>query len=218
VAAFHDRCLESLREIGIEARISPQPNELADATPFARDFVHRAYDPGYAERFSRILLQCDRLMKVFRSRFVGKASPVHFFWGSFDLAVTRFSGRRAPEHAGGFAHLPDLVTREAYSHEESSCGFWPGNELFSEAAFYSYAYPMPRGYETARVPAGAYFEPRLREFVLPLEAVRESRDPDALVLGFFEAAYEAAANLGGWDRAALEDSPYLRELQRRAAA
>ena len=216
VATFFGSCLSCLDELEVEAAIHEKPNELADAIPFSQDHTHNTYDPDFANRFWKVLLQCDRLMKDFRSRFSGKASPVHFFWGGLDLATTRFSGRNAPEHPGGIPNLPDLVTREAYSDEVSSCGFWPGNELYPTAAFYSYAYPEPEGYKRATVPDGASYEEKLREFVLPYRAVKAAGSPDRLVLDFFLSAYEAAANLGKWDRAALEGSRYLKILQGRA--
>lgn len=215
VSDFYGRFLFALRELGTSARIWDRPNEVADATPFSQDHVHRAYDRDAANRFFRAAVQADRVLKEFRARFIGKCSPVHFFWGSFDLAVTRFSGRRAPEHPGGVPALPNAVAREAYSHEVSSLGFWPGNEMAPFPAFYSYAYPAPPGFESARAgSAAAYFDPKLREFLLPYDAVRASRDPDAEILRFAEATYAAAADLGGWNRAELEESPYLRELQR----
>jgi hypothetical protein len=181
------------------------PNEVPDAIPFDRDESHSAYDPDYANRFWRILVQADRVFKQFRARYAGKCSPVHFFWGAPDLAVTRFSGRRAPEHPGGVPNLPDSVVREAYSHEVSSCGFWPGGGAVPYPAFYSYAYPEPEGYSTAPVrPAGAFYSSELREFILPYDVVRQSQSPDEALLEFLQATYEAAADLGGWDRASLE--------------
>jgi hypothetical protein len=217
VAAFYRRCLDALARAGVQVRISGRPNELADALPFAEDRIHGVYVPEDAHRFWRALLQADRVLKGFRARYPGKTSPVHFFWGAMDLAVTRFSGRRAPEHPGGIPHLPDLVTREAYSHEVSSCGFWPGDERLPEAAFYAYAYPKPEGYERAAVPGGAYFHAGLREFILPYATVRSSPDPDRLLLEFFQGTYDAAARLGGWDSEALKPSPYLEQLRKRAA-
>ena len=169
------------------------------------DREHAAYDADKAHRFWRALVQIDRVFKVFRAGFVGKCSPVHFFWGSFDLAVTRFSGRPAPPHPGGVPNMPDWVAREAYSHEVSSAGFWPGNATFPEAVFYSYAYPEPKGFRDATArPAAARFEGTLGEFVLPYAAVRGSADPDGALLAFMQSTYEAAAEHGGWDRAALE--------------
>jgi hypothetical protein len=213
VAAFFHSCLSGLDELDVNTVINDRPNELPDATPFGEDHAHSSYDRDYANRFWKVLLECDRLMKEFRSRFSGKASPVHFFWGSFDLAVTRFSGRSAPEHPGGVPHLPDLVTRDAYSDEEASCGFWPGNDAYPTAAFYSYAYPEPDGYKRAAVPRDAFYDEKLREFILPYRGVRTADSPDRLVLDFFQRTYEAAADLGKWDRSALEGSRYLKLLQ-----
>jgi hypothetical protein len=213
VSVFYGKCLAAMKELEIEAKFHGAPNELPEAIPFAQDEVHRIYDAEFSNRFWRVLLPCDRIMKEFRSRFSGKASPVHLFWGSFDLAATRFSGRRAPEHPGGVPHLPNLVAREAYSDEVSSCGFWPGNEQFPMAAFYSYAYPKPDGFEAAQVPDGAYFDTKLREFILPYEVVRASATPNDLITEFFQATYEAAADLGHWDRGSLEGSEYLIQLR-----
>ncbi len=180
------------------------PNELADPIPFPQDRTHAAYDADSAHRFWLALVRADRLFKLFRSAFLGKASPTHFFWGSFDLAVTRFSGRRAPLHPGGVPHLPDAVVREAYSHEVSSAGFWPGNDAFPQAAFYSYAYPEPPGFRASPVTKGARFDETLGEFILPYDTVRASADPDALVLDFLATTYAAAADNAKWDRAGLE--------------
>ena len=204
VADFHRRVIDLLDDMGIAVRIGGTPNEIANPVPFARDRMHAAYDRQAAHAFWRVLVQADRLFKLFRSGFIGKASPVHFFWGSFDLAVTRFSGRRAPPHPGGVPGLPDSVVREAYSHEVSSAGFWPGNDAFPEAAFYSYAYPEPEGFRNTRLPPGARFEQSLGEFILPYDAVRTAADPDALLLDFLSSTYTAAAQAGRWDRAALE--------------
>ncbi|MEO7163506.1 MAG: DUF5996 family protein, partial [Bdellovibrionia bacterium] len=169
-----------------------------------------------ANRYWQVLLQADRVMKLFRSNFVGKVSPVHLFWGSNDLAVTRFSGRPAPEHPGGMPHLPDLIVKEAYSHEVSSCGFWPGSASVRFAAFYSYAYPNPPGFESASVrPNEAFYHSQLREFILPYDAVRKSKAPDDMLLDFFQSTYLAAATLGNWDRRSLEVSPFLEILQKR---
>lgn len=205
VAAFYDEVMTKLAGLGIAIHIWPQPVEVPDAIPFDQDTVHAAYDAGSAHQFWRALLQADRVLKKFRTRFIGKASPVHFFWGSFDLAATRFSGRPAPPHPGGVPNLADWAVREAYSHECSSCGFWPGNGGFGQAAFYSYAYPEPAGFGGADPgdPAG-YYSHELREFILPYDAVRASAEPDAMLLRFLQATYEAAANLGGWDRLVLE--------------
>jgi Family of unknown function (DUF5996) len=179
--------------------------EIADCVPFDQDFTHAAYDRDYANRFWRLLLATHNVLARFRSGFRGKVSPVHFFWGSFDLAVTRFSGRKAPPHPGGVPHLPDAVAREAYSHEVSSAGFWPGGGLVTDPAFYSYAYPAPEGFASAPVrPAGAFFSKELGEFILPYEAVRTAPDPEGMLMEFLQSTYEAAANLGRWDRDALE--------------
>jgi hypothetical protein len=205
VAQFYRDMLDALSSLGVPAEINETPNELPDPVPFSRDTRPCVYDRDAAHRFWLALVQCDRVFKLFRTRFLGKCSPVHFFWGSFDLAVTRFSGRPAPLHPGGVPHLPDAVVREAYSHEVSSAGFWPGGGEIEHAAFYSYAYPAPRGFAEARVaPDRAYFNPSLGEFLLPYELVRTASDPDAVLLSFLQSTYEAAADLGRWDRAALE--------------
>jgi hypothetical protein len=204
VADFYHRVIGALNDIGVAVAIHEMPNELPNPIPFSQDLTHAAYDPAAAHRFWRALIQADRVFKLFRTGFLGKASPVHFFWGSFDLAVTRFSGRPAPLHPGGVPGLPDAVTREAYSHEVSSAGFWPGNDAFPQAAFYSYAYPEPAGFRDRPVTPGAHFERALGEFILPYEAVRNAADPDALLLDFLTTTYAAAAETGGWDRAALE--------------
>jgi hypothetical protein len=209
VADFYADYRGALRALGVEAEIWPVPVELpGDALPFADDRVHASYDPAAAERFWRVLLQADRIFKLFRSGFIGKASPVHFFWGSFDLAVTRFSGRPAPPHPGGAPHVADWVMREAYSHEVSSAGFWPGSAQAPAAAFYSYAYPAPAGYAAAPVaPAGASYEAAMGEFILPYETLRSAADPERALMAFLQSTYEAAANLASWDRAALERPP-----------
>ena len=205
VADLYRELLATLRELGLEVKIHPTPNELTDALPLDADREHASYDADYANRFWRVLVQSDRIFTAFRARFIGKCSPVHFFWGSFDLAVTRFSGRRAPEHPGGVPHLPDDVTREAYSHEVSSCGFWPGGGPVPFPAYYSYAYPTPDGFGAAPVlPGAAFFSRDLGEFVLPYDEVRRAPAPDAMLLEFLQSTYEAAAELGHWDRAALE--------------
>lgn len=206
VAEFYRLFLGELARLELPMRIYAKPNEVTDPIPFEEDTVHRAYDAESVQRFWRILVQADRLLKQFRSRFMGKCSPVHFFWGAQDLAVTRFSGRRAPEHPGGVPNLPDRVTREAYSHEVSSAGFWPGSDgPVDYPAFYSYAYPEPPGFgEAPAGPSEAFYSKELKEFILPYEAVRTSSSPDETVLGFLQATYEAAARLGGWDRPALE--------------
>jgi hypothetical protein len=208
VADFHALVLSALDELGIPAQISDMPCEIPGAIPFRRDRVHGAYEAEYARRFWRVLVQVDRVFKQFRTGFIGKASPVHFFWGSFDMAVTRFSGRRAPPHPGGVPGVSDAVMRDAYSHEVSSAGFWPGGGGIDHAAFYSYAYPEPEGFRTAAVrPAAAAFNTALGEFVLPYDAVRTASDPDAALLAFLQSTYEAAATAGKWDRAALECEP-----------
>jgi hypothetical protein len=208
VAQFYRRYLDTLRELGIPEEIRhPRPNEVAKPVRFDADTTHAAYDAAATERFRAVLTQADRLLKEFRGRFIGKCSPSHFFWGSFDLACTRFNGRTAPPHPGGIPNLPDWATREAYSHECISAGFWPGNGggPVREPAFYAYAYPEPVGCPEAKIrPAEASYHPVLREWILPYEAVRRSSSPDALVLDFFESTYETAAGLGGWDRKALE--------------
>lgn len=205
VADFHRELMACLRELGIGVEIWTMPQEVQAPIPFERDEVHAAYAPEPAHRHWRILLQADRLLNEFRSDFLGKSSPVHFFWGSFDLAMTRFSGRRAPRHPGGIPGMADRVVHEAYSHEVASFGFWPGEGPLGEPAFYAYAYPEPEGFADAAVqPDMAYYHPELREFVLPYEAVRTVADPDGALLAFFRSAYEAAADLGGWDRASLE--------------
>jgi len=205
VADFYAETMAALAALGIDIRIDTMPNEIADAIPFDRDRVHAAYDADSVHRFWRVLVQADRVFKLFRTGFLGKASPVHFFWGSFDLAVTRFSGRRAPLHPGGIPNLPDAVTREAYSHEVSSAGFWPGGGAIDYPAFYSYAYPAPASFAAARVrPEAAFFNAQLGEFLLPYDAVRTAPAPDRALLDFLQSTYEAAAIGGGWDRAALE--------------
>jgi hypothetical protein len=205
VAAFYRRLMDTLHALGIDVRIHGRPNEVPDPIPFDRDELHRAYDPEYANRFWRCLVQSDRVLTRFRSRFIGKCSPVHFFWGAMDLAVTRFSGRTAPQHPGGIPYLPDRVTREAYSHEVSSAGFWAGSGAVPYPAYYSYAYPEPPGFAEARVdPSQAFYSPDLHEFILPYEAVREAADPDELLMMFLESTYAAAADRASWDRGALE--------------
>ena len=205
VAGFHRDLMSLLRDLELDVKIHGRPNELPDAIPFAEDGQHATYDPDAGQRFWRALVQVNRVLTAFRARFQGKCSPVHLFWGALDLAVTRFSGRPAPQHPGGVPHLPDWVVRDAYSHEVSSAGFWPGGPGVPHAAFYSYAYPEPEGYRDAKVrPAAAYYHPDLREFILPYDEVRTAREPDAMLLEFLQSTYEAAANLGRWDRAALE--------------
>ena len=203
VAAFHREVMAALERLGVRPRIWTVPCEVENPIPFEQDEVHASYDPEAAQRFWRVLVQADRVLKIFRGRFIGKASPVHFFWGSFDLAVTRFSGRRAPPHPGSEI-LPASVSREAYSHEVSSCGFWPGAPGV-EAIFYAYAYPEPQGFADAPIrPRGARWEESLGEFVLPYETMRTAHSPDFALLNFLQSTYEAAADLGRWPRAELE--------------
>ena len=205
VSAFYARLFEAMAQLDLHVTIDRLPNEIEDPIRFDQDDVHQAYDADYANRFWRALVQADRVFKEFRVRFIGKCSPVHFFWGAPDLAVTRFSGRRAPVHPGGIPNLPDWVTRDAYSHEVSSCGFWPGGGSISYAAFYSYAYPEPAGFPKASVtPATAFYSEELHEFILPYDNVRMSSSPDQTLLDFLQTTYEGAANLGHWDRSALE--------------
>jgi hypothetical protein len=205
VAEFYADVRHALAELGIAVTINGKPNEIPDAIPFAEDRVHASYDRDYANRFWRVLAATNEVFTQFRTAFLGKASPVHFFWGSFDLAVTRFSGRTAPRHPGGVPNLPDDVAQEAYSHEVSSAGFWPGGGSIDYPAYYSYAYPAPEGFASAAVkPAQAFFSKELGEFVLPYDAVRTASDPRATLLAFLQSTYDAAADLGHWDRAALE--------------
>ena len=204
VAAFYAEVMKALDALDFHVRIYPMPSEIPDAVPLDRDTVHASYDRAAAERFWRVLQQADRLCKEFRCEFVGKASPVHFFWGSFDLAFTRFSGRTAPPHPGGIPNMPDWVTREAYSHEVHSVGFWPGGYGL-DAQFYAYMYPTPDGFADAKVqPQTASWNAQLREFVLPYEAVRTAANPDDAVLQFFRSTYEAGAALANWNRSGLE--------------
>ncbi|HEY1980993.1 MAG TPA: DUF5996 family protein, partial [Xanthobacteraceae bacterium] len=205
VADFYSAFMEKLHRLGIDVRIWTMPGEIANAIPFNQDRTHAQYDPVYVQKFWRVLLQANRVMNEFRARFVGKASPVHFFWGSFDLAVTRFSGRTAPAPKSVTLNVAGWVMAEAYSHEVSSCGFWPGNGGYGRAAFYVYAYPEPTGYsETVLDTAGAFYDKNLAQFILPYDAVRQAPDPEALLLGFLQETYGAAADLAEWDRKALE--------------
>jgi len=211
VADFYKAVMAALDELNLTVKIDILPNEIPNPIPFDRDEQHRSYDPEYANRFWRVLVQTDRVFKEFRSRFCGKCSPVHFFWGAADLAVTRFSGRAAPKHPGGIPHLPDAITREAYSQEVSSLGFWPGADAMPQAIFYSYAYPEPKGFSEAKVkPDAASYNAQFREFVLPYDAVRAAKSPDDAILDFAQSTYDAASQLGNWDRAALEEKkPFL---------
>jgi hypothetical protein len=207
VASFYAAVMAALAVSGIHVVIDEMPNELPEPIRFSQDHQHAAYDPDAVRRFFQILVNADRVFRQFRTGFLGKASPVHFFWGSFDLAVTRFSGRRAPRHPGGVPHLPDDVACEAYSHEVSSAGFWPGSGAIDYPAFYSYAYPVPDGFSTAAVrPSAAFFSEALGEFVLPYDAVRTAAEPDQALLDFLQSTYDAAANAAKWDRDALECS------------
>jgi len=204
VAEFYRATMEAVRSLGLELAVWTTPVEVEDRTPFERDEHHRAYDPDSANRCWRILMQTSRVLTEFRSRFVGKVSPVHFFWGAFDLAVTRFSGRPAPQHPGA-PNLARFVAREAYSHEVSSCGFWPGGGPVDRPMFYAYAYPEPEGFNRARVePPEAFYSAEMKEFLLPYDAVRTAKAPDRVLAAFLQSTYEAAANLGQWDRASLE--------------
>ena len=208
VASFYAAVMAALREFGIAVTIDEMPNELPDPVRFSQDTAHASYDPDAVRRFLQILVNCDRVFKQFRTGFLGKASLVHFFWGSFDLAVTRFSGRRAPRHPGGVPNLPDAVAHEAYSHEVSSAGFWPGGGAIDYPAFYSYAYPEPAGFRTTKVkPDTAFFSEALGEFILPYDAVRTAVDPDKALLDFLQGTYEAAAISAKWDRDALDCAP-----------
>jgi hypothetical protein len=207
VAAFYGEMGIALSELGLSLMINPMPCEIPGAIPFPEDDVHKSYDPEYARRFFRVLTSTHEVMSHFRTGLLGKASPVHFFWGSFDLAVTRFSGRAAPRHPGGVPHLPDSVAREAYSHEVTSAGFWPGGggAPVDDAAFYSYAYPAPEGFAATKVrPADAFWSKELGEFLLPYATMRRAVDPDAALMDFLQSTYDAAADLAKWDRAALE--------------
>jgi hypothetical protein len=205
VAEFYAEVFRELAGLGLEIRINEMPSELVSPLPFSQDRLHAAYERDYAHRFWRILLQASRVFELFRTSFLGKSSPVHFFWGSFDLAVTRFSGRQAPLHPGGIPSLPDAVVREAYSHEVSSAGFWPGSGAITYPAFYSYAYPAPPGFSSTPVrPEAAFYSADLQEFILPYEAVRTAKAPEAVLLEFLQSTYEAAANAGKWQRDSLE--------------
>jgi hypothetical protein len=205
VADFYAAFMAALRRLGIDVHIWTMPSEIENAIPFEKDRTHAQYDPVHVQKFWQAALQADRVMTEFRARFLGKASPVHFFWGSFDLAVTRFSGRTAPPPQSVTPNVASRVMAEAYSHEVSSCGFWPGNGGYGRAAFYVYAYPEPEGYGDARLKtAGGFYDKNVGQFILPYDAVREAGDPDALLLGFLQETYAAAADLAKWDRKALE--------------
>ena len=204
VAEFYKEIMTTLGSLGMPVTIWTTPVEVQDRTPFEEDQKHAAYDAEYAQRVWRILVQSDRVLTKFRSRFIGKVSPIHFFWGAFDMAVTRFSGRPAPKHPG----VPNcglFVMQEAYSHEVSSCGFWPGGGLVDEPAFYAYAYPEPQGFKDYPIqPPKAFYHSGISEFLLPYNVVRTSNSPDEILLSFLQSTYEAAANCANWDRRALE--------------
>jgi hypothetical protein len=207
-ADFYAGFMQSLHRLDIDVRIWTMPCEIEGAAPFEQDRTHAQYDRAYVERYWQALVQANRVLTEFRARFIGKASPVHLFWGGLDLAVTRFSGRTAPPLKGGTPNVAQWVMNEAYSHEVSSCGFWPGNGGYGRAAFYVYAYPEPAGYgDTKLKTAEAAYDRNLGQFLLPYDAVRQARDPDALLLGFLQETYEAAAELAKWDRQALERQP-----------
>jgi hypothetical protein len=208
VAAFYRKLMAELERLGLPVKINPRCNEVPDAERLDEDTLHHAYDAEYAHRYWRILRQSDRVFKIFRARFTGKCSPVHYFWGAPDLAVTRFSGRPAPRHPGGVPNLPDWVAREAYSREVSSCGFWAGGAPVAYPVFYSYAYPEPAGFTAAPVkPEGASYSAELREFLLPYDIVRRAESPDETLLEFLQSTYDAAADLARWNRALLERGP-----------
>jgi hypothetical protein len=208
VADFYARFMQALRRLDIDVPIWTVPSEIESAIPFEQDRTHAQYDRAYVERFRQALVQANRVFTEFRARFIGKASPVHLFWGGLDLAVTRFSGRTAPPPQGKTPNVAKWVMDEAYSHEVSSCGFWPGNGGYGRAAFYVYAYPEPAGYgDTKLKTAAGSYEKDLGQFILPYDAVRQASDPDSLLLGFLQETYEAAAELGKWDRKALERQP-----------
>jgi len=205
VAEFYADVMIALKELGLATPINTMPCEIADCMPFEVDTIHAAYDADAVHRFWHVLLRAHEVFSHFRTGFVGKSSPVHFFWGSFDLAVTRFSGRSAPRHTGGVPHMPNAVAQEAYSHEVSSAGFWPGGGAIDYPAFYSYAYPVPKGFAAAKVkPKEAFFSKELGEFILPYDAVRNARDPEGALMEFLQSTYAAAADLAKWDRKALE--------------
>jgi hypothetical protein len=203
VAAFYANVMQALKDLGIDVQLNPMPCELPEVVPFDNDNAVRAYDGDTARAWWQALVQTQRVFQIFRSRFRGKCSPIHMFWGGFDLAVTRFSGRTAPRHPGGMPHVADAVARDAYNQEVSSTGFWPGGGPVKGPSYYSYAYPAPKGFAEARVEPGVY-DAALGEFLLPYEAVRASADPDATLLAFLQSTYEAAANLAQWDRKFLE--------------
>jgi hypothetical protein len=208
VAAFHRRFVQMIAKLGGSPRFDGRPNEVSDPVPFTEDHRDRPYDRDAVQRFHQALMAIDRVFKAFRSSYLGKSSPVHMFWGSFDLAVTRFSGQRAPLHGGGVPALPDAVAQEAYDREVSSAGFWPGGGGVDYPAFYAYAYPAPQGFRDARVrPDAAAWHEGLAEFILPYDAVQSADDSEGALMAFLQSTYEAAADLGGWDRDLLECEP-----------
>lgn len=208
VADFYREVMATMRDVGVDVRISRFPSEIENAIPFDEDETHASYDADAVRRAWRVLIDVDRVLHQYRSGFLGKCSPVHLWWGAFDIAVTRFSGRAAPPHPGGVPNLPDWVTREGYSHECMSVGWWPGGGLVSEPAFYAYAYPEPHGCPAAPIsPAAAYYHGDLREWILPYDAVRTAQDPDAELLSFAHSAYDVVARLGKWDPALKRPTP-----------
>ncbi len=221
IAGFYQDYRAMLSSLDVDVHIHGAPNEVLDATPFADDHMHAAYDGDAARRCWQVLIQADRALKQFRGDFTGKCSPSHFWWGGFDLACTRFSGRRAPQHPGGIPNCPDYVTREAYSHECISAGWWPGmvGSPVPDAAFYAYAYPEPDGCSAAPIgPKAARYDAAMREWILPYEAVRTATDPDALIAEFLQTTYQTAATLGGWDVESFRSSYDTVRRERKAAA
>lgn len=214
VASFYQRFCHTLSMYKVEPTFEKTPNEVMDATPFHQDTTHCTYNPEDAHNLFQVLVRVSNVLLDYRSEFVGKSSPVHFFWGSFDLAVTRFSGLRAPDHPGGVPNLSEEVVREAYSHEVMSCGFWPGNEMYPKAAFYAYAYPEPDDFMNARInPQEAYYHQDLKEFILDYDDVRKARDPVKKLRKFLDSAYTAVAEKAHWDRDILEVSPHLSRIK-----
>lgn len=217
VASFYDQFQEALKIFDVTPTFSPIPNEVMEATPLFSDEIHHSYDPVKVHDFFQILVRVSNVLADYRSEFVGKSSPVHFFWGAMDLAVTRFSGRSAPEHPGGMPHLSDDIVKDAYSHEVMSCGFWPGNEMYQKPAFYAYAYPVPDELKEKKLSvSGAYFNQDLGEFILDYDIVLKAENPAEVLREFFNSAYLAIAELLGWDRKSLESSPYLSQMQERS--
>jgi len=205
VADFYTKLFSTLHELEIDVKIKPVPVEIVDPIPFKEDTVHATYDVVQVKAFHQALMRIEKVFEKFRAEFNGKCSPIHFFWGSFDLAYSRFSGRKAPKHPGGIPNLPDRVAEEAYSHEVSSCGFWTGSEAFPEAAFYAYIYPEPQGYKEAKVePVEAYYNTDFREFILPYTVVQQSPNSDAMVLDFLHTTFNSCSTLARWDAALPE--------------